>query len=83
MQPIPVQVLTKPQNFLVTLPEMSSRNGVIGHTLLVNTPQLVLSFSYFAYNVIWTQMLIAREWAQFGIRRRSLRVSSPKGEQPT
>ena len=68
-------------NFLVTLPDMTSRNGVIGHTLLVNTPQLVLSFSYFAYNAIWTQMLIAREWAQFGIRRRSLRVSSPQGQQ--
>ena len=68
-------------NFLVTLPDMSSRDGVIGHTLLVNTPQLVLSFSYFAYNAIWTQMLIAREWAQFGIRRLSLRVSLPSGQQ--
>ena len=68
-------------NFLVTLAGMSSREGVIGNTLLVNTPQLVLSFSYFAYNVIWTQMLIAREWAQYGIRRQSLRVSSPRGLQ--
>ena len=68
-------------NFLVSLPDMSSEDGVIGHTLLVNTPQLVLSFSYFAYNAIWTQMLIAREWAQYGIRRRSLRVSKPRGQQ--
>lgn len=68
-------------NFLVSLPDMSSRNGVIAHTLLVNTPQLVLSFSYFAYNAIWTHMPIAHEWAQFGLKRQGLRVSSPAGQQ--
>jgi hypothetical protein len=68
-------------NFLIELAGMSSANGVLGHILLVNTPQLVLSLSYFAYNALWTKMLIAREWAQYGIRRQSLRVSVPQGQQ--
>ena len=68
-------------NLMLQLPDMSSSGNVVAHVLLVNTPQLILSLVYFSYNTVWTNMLVAHEWAQFGRSRRSLRVSVPAGEQ--
>ena len=56
-------------------------NALIPTVLLANTPQLLLSALYFLYNSIFTRMLAASEWSRFALQRKSLRVSSPQGEQ--
>jgi hypothetical protein len=52
-----------------------------GLVLLANMPQLLLSWSYFLLNGVLTRMLTAAEWLSFSIKRKALRVSSPKGQQ--
>ncbi len=49
--------------------------------LLANLPQLLLSFLYFAYNSIFTCMLLAQEWNEYARKRKPLRVTSPVGRQ--
>jgi hypothetical protein len=47
-------------------------------SLLANTPQLLLSYTYFAYNGLFTVMLATNEYLSFAKRRRGLRVTTPK-----
>ena len=56
-------------------------SGLVAAVLVANSPQLVLSFLYFAYNGIFTCMLITEEWCGYALKRKPLRVSSPKGVQ--
>ena len=49
--------------------------------LLANTPQLILSILYFAYNSIWTCMLLVEEWGAYSKQRKPLRVTSRTGQQ--
>ncbi|KAI1497832.1 hypothetical protein F5X99DRAFT_353108 [Biscogniauxia marginata] len=49
--------------------------------LLANSPQLLLSFCYLAYNNLFTRLQMAREWALFSDGYHPLRVTSPKGKQ--
>lgn len=51
------------------------------NVLLANTPQLILSLLYFAYNNLWTCMLLVEEWAGYLKERKPLRVTSPTGQQ--
>ncbi|KAI1354006.1 hypothetical protein F5Y01DRAFT_322260 [Xylaria sp. FL0043] len=53
----------------------------IQSVLLANSPQLLLTLCYFAYNNIYTHLHSAWEWARFGIGYFPLRVTDPKGEQ--
>ncbi|KAF7195075.1 hypothetical protein HII31_03543, partial [Pseudocercospora fuligena] len=55
--------------------------GLLRMTLLVNTPQFICSILYFAYNSLATSMLLAAEWNQYGLQKRYLRVSDPRGKQ--
>ncbi|KAK0649217.1 hypothetical protein B0T16DRAFT_127146 [Cercophora newfieldiana] len=50
--------------------------------VLANTPQLLLSMCYFAYNGLFTRMISEREWSSFSTYR-SLRVTHRKGQQRT
>lgn len=55
---------------------------IIQSALSSNLPQVFFSVLYFHYNGVFTAMLAAKEWGDFGVRRRSLRVSSdPSGQQ--
>lgn len=54
---------------------------LIGIILLANLPQLLLSCLYFAYNSIFTCMLLAQEWNGYVWKRRPLRVTSSVGRQ--
>lgn len=56
-------------------------SGLVSAVLLANLPQVVLSFLYFAYNGIFTCMLLTQKWTQYASKRKPLRVSSPKGVQ--
>lgn len=53
----------------------------IASVLLPNTPQLILSCAYFAYNALYTRLLTESEWQSFSLGYRPLRVTSPQGEQ--
>ncbi|KAK4220539.1 hypothetical protein QBC38DRAFT_505654 [Podospora fimiseda] len=53
----------------------------ISVTLVVNSAQLLLSLWYLHYNQIITQLVMAREWAQFSIAFKPLHVTRPRGQQ--
>ena len=55
--------------------------GVIATVLIANSPQILLSFLYFAYNGLFTCMLLAEEWSLYATKRKFLRVTSPTGGQ--
>jgi hypothetical protein len=48
---------------------------------IANSPQLLLSVVYLFFNNLFTSMALAYEWGQFGILRKGLRVSRPRGKQ--
>ncbi|ETS83061.1 hypothetical protein PFICI_04937 [Pestalotiopsis fici W106-1] len=56
-------------------------SGFLSATLLVNSPQLILSFCYLSYNTLFTRMQMAREWAMYSMRYKGLRVTEPTGSQ--
>ncbi|RPB01871.1 hypothetical protein L873DRAFT_1827131 [Choiromyces venosus 120613-1] len=61
---------------------LSSRDGgLLIPIFLANSPQVALSFLYLTYNGIFTSMFMAKEWMDFAIRRKPLRVSQPTGKQ--
>lgn len=49
--------------------------------LLANTPQVVLSLVYLSYNALVTGMHLAHEYSGYGLHRKSLRVTTPCGQQ--
>lgn len=49
--------------------------------LLANSPQVVLSYLYLAFNGVYTNMFIAKEWSTFLHKRKPLRVTAPVGQQ--
>ncbi len=58
--------------------------SIVATVLVANSAQLLLSFLYFAYNSLWTCMLLTEEWASYARRRNPLRVTSPiKGQRST
>ena len=63
----------------------SGTSGLVIGVLLANLPQLVRSVLYFAYNSLFTCMLLCHEYSQFALqdRHKALRVSKPSGKQST
>jgi hypothetical protein len=62
--------------------DAKGEKSLIWNVLLPNLPQLIFSVLYFQYNSLFTCMAAAKEWSNYGHKRRSLRVSSnPRGEQ--
>ena len=61
--------------------DMSGADGLILIVLVVNSPQIILSFLYFSYNGIFTCMLLAKEWRTYGSKSNFLRVTTPIGLQ--
>ncbi|KAJ5082659.1 hypothetical protein N7532_011702 [Penicillium argentinense] len=43
--------------------------------IIANTPQLIFSFLYFAFNSLLTAMNFAAEWSGYAVSRKGLRVS--------
>lgn len=52
-----------------------------GSVLLANSPQLLLSVSYFVYNSLFTRLQVEKEWNRYSKDYRPLRVTAPVGEQ--
>ena len=61
----------------ITDEDLFSAAGLIANVLIANSPQILLSFLYFALNGIFTCMLLAEEWSAYATKRRYLRVTSP------
>ncbi|KUJ17807.1 uncharacterized protein LY89DRAFT_733629 [Mollisia scopiformis] len=55
--------------------------GLIKNVLLANSPQVILSVLYIAYNRVYTCMSFSKEWHDLAHHRRALRVTSPRGDQ--
>jgi hypothetical protein len=56
--------------------------ALLANVFISNSPQLILSMIYFAYNGLFTSFLLGAEWNSFARQRKGLRVSSdPAGEQ--
>ncbi|OAL46160.1 hypothetical protein IQ07DRAFT_198771 [Pyrenochaeta sp. DS3sAY3a] len=51
--------------------------SMIPTVLVVNSPQVVMSFLYLLYNGLFTGMLAGHEWSSFATKHRLLRVTSP------
>ncbi|KAI0436193.1 hypothetical protein F4803DRAFT_543152 [Xylaria telfairii] len=49
--------------------------------LIANSPQILLSASYLAYNSLFTRLQLVREWASYGTGYFPLRVTDPQGNQ--
>ncbi|KAF2850824.1 hypothetical protein T440DRAFT_396198, partial [Plenodomus tracheiphilus IPT5] len=60
---------------------LTLRVSVMGSVLLANSPQVILSYLYLAFNGLYTSMFIGREWATYMIARKPLRVTAPAGQQ--
>jgi hypothetical protein len=61
---------------------LSFPTDVISLALIANFPQVILSFLYFAYNSLFTAMLMGQEWMSYASKRKGLRVSrKPSGFQ--
>ncbi|KAF2028392.1 hypothetical protein EK21DRAFT_27986, partial [Setomelanomma holmii] len=55
---------------------------LITNAMVVNSPQLVLSWVYFSYNGLLTLLALAREWESYALHRKGLRISGvPQGAQ--
>lgn len=52
-----------------------------GGILLANMPQAVLSYLYLAFNALYTNMFVGKEWTTYMDARKPLRVTSPIGQQ--
>ncbi|KAL6712992.1 hypothetical protein ACLMJK_009388 [Lecanora helva] len=55
--------------------------GLLLTVLVSNLPQVLLSLVYLSYNNLFTSMLLAQEWNGYASHRKTLRVTSPFGEQ--
>jgi hypothetical protein len=60
---------------------MKSSLSLMGGVLVANTPQMLLSYLYLAFNNLYTRMFVAREWSTYVNERKPLRVTAPIGQQ--
>jgi len=63
-------------DFLVTI-----ASSEVGTALVSNSPQLFLSIIYVSYNLLMTSMMMTKEYNDFAVERKPLRVSEPRGQQ--
>ncbi|KAF9894958.1 hypothetical protein FE257_004580 [Aspergillus nanangensis] len=51
---------------------------ILGYVVVANTPQFIITISYYFYNNVLTSMVAAAEYHSYGSTRRTLRVSWPR-----
>ncbi|KUJ14616.1 uncharacterized protein LY89DRAFT_720111 [Mollisia scopiformis] len=56
-------------------------SGVVSNLLLADLPQALFSLLFLSYNSLFTFMYAADEWHRFAHEKKTLRVSSPIGDQ--
>lgn len=62
-------------------PRVNEKLRFLLQVILVNIPQLILSFLYYTCNGLLTAMHSAEEWGRFATHRKALRVSNPEHGQ--
>lgn len=60
---------------------VTMNHSLVATVLIANLPQTLLCYVYVFFNSLYTCMVAGHEWTQFATHRRTLRVSSPVGEQ--
>ncbi|KAI0421145.1 hypothetical protein F5X98DRAFT_330231 [Xylaria grammica] len=60
---------------------LSTNAPVLVSIIIANSPQLLLTLGYFAYNNMFTRLAMAREWFSYASSAQPLRVTDPHGEQ--
>lgn len=56
--------------------------SMLASVVVANTPQLIITMSYYCYNAVMTSMLAASEYSSYGTNRKGLRVTWPvKGSE--
>lgn len=60
---------------------LTTNMSLLSTVLVTNSPQLVLSYLYVAFNRLYTSMLLGKEWSSYLHNRKPLRVSRPAGQQ--
>ncbi|KAF5851411.1 hypothetical protein GGP41_004179 [Bipolaris sorokiniana] len=55
--------------------------SLLGGVFFSNTPQVLLSYIYLAFNALYSKMFVVAEWASYSVERKPLRVTSPTGQQ--
>lgn len=70
-----------PNTMVNTALPNSDTQGFIASVLLANCPQVVLSLVYLLYNGLFTGMHLAHEYSGYGVNRKALRVTTPRGQQ--
>jgi hypothetical protein len=60
---------------------LNFNTSLMGGILVANLPQALLSYLYVAFNALYTNMFVAKEWAGYSSSRKPLRVSTPTGQQ--
>jgi hypothetical protein len=59
-----------------------SGGDIVTLAIIANSPQVLLSFIYFAYNGLFTAMLMGYEWTSYSYKKKGLRISrKPSGFQ--
>ncbi|KAI0395039.1 hypothetical protein F5Y17DRAFT_425755 [Xylariaceae sp. FL0594] len=61
--------------------EFTGLKTFLANVLVANSPQILLSLCYIAFNNLFTYFCVAMEWEGFSKRALPLRVTDPKGEQ--
>ena len=59
----------------------SNNYGVLSTTLLANSPQIVTSYCYCAFNALLSNMVANEEWTSYSLRHKGLKVTRPLGSQ--
>jgi hypothetical protein len=60
---------------------LKTSTTLIGGVLLANSPQFMLSYLYLAFNALYTSMFLGHEWSSYANAQKTLRVTSPVGQQ--
>lgn len=55
--------------------------GIFVNIVIANIWQVAVSLCYLSLNALLSCLLVAREWVQYGLERKTLRVSHPQGIQ--
>lgn len=67
--------------FTVLMEGVPGVSGLLSAVMRANAPQIILSTLYLAYNGLFTSMLQAAEWNEYYLKKKTLRVSTPRGQQ--
>jgi hypothetical protein len=59
----------------------STSQSISSNVLMSNLPQLLISMLYILYNGLLTSMLLSAEFTSYGRAKKSLRTSTPRGQQ--